>query len=337
MTKGLYIHSIYFGFQDEDSDSIHERFDSGILEDAPFNVSNEIRDSPRKQSSSPKPNSVRQNIQQSKSKDGSLRYSVHLEPAINVTVCKREETKPEAALFDEEQALLQRSHTMQPRKLAKEKPRKLNLHKRSFSEDRSKLDINSNVVDKDPETDNHPRSAPLTARERYHRRHLGYISESGSPKNWDAFDSRNYGSSERPRTKMPPLNGVISPDKGSPESKQFGELMQQNKQLNNSLTRLNLQGAISNGALQALKRSTSMGLISRDGAHSLDDTNVPMSVPRRHTAGQSSLRSKYNDRLRKTASAYFPGFSEFRKLSTGYDIDFLTNTNAMISSTISLV
>ena len=295
--------------------------------------------SPSKQRSNAKPNSVRQNIQQSKSRDGSLRYSVHLEPAISVTACKRQEKKPEEAVFIEEQAPLQRSHTMQPRKLAKEKPRKLNLHKRSFSEDRSKMDINSNVIDKDSETDKHPLSAPLSARERYHRKHLGYISENGSPKNWDAFDSRNYGSLERPRTKMPPLNGVTSPDKGSPENKQFGELMQQNKRLNNSLTQLNLQGAISNGALQALRRSASMALISRESGDSLDDTNVPMSaqVPRRHTAGQSSLRSKYNDRLRKTASAYLPGFSELRKLSTGYEIDFLTNTNAMVSSTISLV
>ena len=291
--------------------------------------------SPSKQRSNSKPKSVRQNIQQSKSKDGSLRYSVHLEPAISVTACQRQEKRPEEAVFSEEQAPLQRSHTMQPRKLAKEKPRKLNLHKRSFSEDRSKLDINSNVAEKDKQ----PLSAPLSARERYQRKHLGYISENGNPTSWDAFDSRNYGSLERPRTKMPPLNGVISPDKGSPESKQFGELMQQNKKLNNSLTQLNLQGAISNGALQALRRSASMALISREGGHSLDDTNVPMSaqVTRRNTAGQSSLRSKYNDRLRKTASAYLPGFSEFRKLSTGYEIDFLTNTNAMVSSTISLV
>ena len=225
----------------------------------------------------------------------------------------------------EDEHVLQRSQTMQPRKMSSRSEQKLSKHRRTQSEDQIKSDANT-MTNGGSRTDY---QAPLSARERYHYRNLGHISENGNTSTWNAFDSRNYRSSERIVRKDKPTL------KKAAKSKHFSKLADQNKTLNGSLTQLNLEGAISSNAIKAIKRSVS---ITNCSVFTIDNdqTNGCLTIPYGENVNGPNV-IKDNNRLQKRASASISMSDGEPKYTSGYEVGYRTHPNGMVSSTISLV
>ncbi|XP_065063069.1 uncharacterized protein LOC135689684 [Rhopilema esculentum] len=354
--------------ENADRDSIHERFDSGIQEDASYNISQESKETTSELSPTKRGNKQSWNGERSSRYDFLLKASnasgsedsqcsfdneIAVEGKVNAdrmvdvassnvwnrnSDVEKQATKNEGntqvekntqmtvtSQAYEDEHVLQRSQTMQPRKMSSRSEQKLSKHRRTQSEDQFKSDVNS-MTNGESRTGY---QTPLSARERYHYRNLGHISENGNASTWNAFDSRNYRSSERIVRKERPML------KKAAKSKHFSKLADQNKALNRSLTQLNLEGAISSHAIKAIKRSVS---ITNCSVFTIDNdqTNGCLTIPYGDNVNGPNV-IKDNNRLQKRASASITMSDGEPKFTSGFEVGYRTHPNGMVSSTISLV
>ena len=378
------LNCIFIFVQDADSDSIHERFDSGIQEDASYNpslyssvtpplskskssgtswngersalynflltnlpASDDSQESsdideehtskmaPKVWDKSPEKQDSGADSGLSKGADGSI-----LENANRIQPCNLPEdvlgdkeqdnpvggasnevkSKNEDSIKQGEGSKLQRSQTPQPRTVAK-----LHGRRRTMSEDQMKVDANGNYI-----TQVYSPNTTVITKDACRKSSLGYISENDGKGTWNAFDARNYRDSERlVRRDILPIRGIrINQQLIMPES--------YDKQLNRSLTQLNIDGAISNSAIKAIQRPSSNCEVFTDSTIVNDNLTKSWNISRK-MAYEMPPKGRARIRLQRTTSAYMSsregGFIQQIDLEAGC----LKQSNEQYSSTISLV
>ena len=216
-------------------------------------------------------------------------------------------SKSEDLVEQGEGSKLERSQTPQPRTVAIVQGRRIIRPRRTMSEQHMKFDINANYIAKDAST----------------KSTLGYISENGGKGTWNAFDARNYRGSERLiRRDILPIKSIrINQQMTMPES--------YDKQLNRSLTQLNIDGAISSSAIKAIQRSTSTSncAVLTDSTIVNDNFSRSWNIPRK-MAYELPAKDRAHIRLQKAT-----GLVQQGDLEDGC----VQKPNGHYSSTISLV
>lgn len=386
--------SVVIFLQEGDSDSIHERFDSGIQEDASYNLSSndsmssmpgrpkrkdtsmngersamynflltKLQGSEESQGNSENEELLHKNGKEDRSKRGAISgekraKSLELESdekvfdaetrsksgdmdgkIIAIKAASNEEipefvlggetSKREKKVAEEDDLFLKRSNTLQPRKMTKVQAKRIIMHRRTQSEDRTMLDLNANYRNAN---EDHRATQPSSARDGYTKRNLEHISEFDGSATWNAFDARNYRGSERA------IRREIMPIKSIRINQVTRKQEESGAKLKGSLTNLNLEGAISSSAIKAIRRSSSSQNCAAlyEGGGSTVDFSRSWSMPRKKYDDKAASDSG-RLRLQKTTSTYIPSEEELSQLSSGYEVAYLTYPNGMVSSTISLV
>ena len=371
--------------QDADSDSIHERFDSGIQEDASYNLTPLKSGSPT--SSKPRTRGTSWNgersamynflltklpgsdesqensdIEESKSKlapsvwdqtpkkqqcavgegaQGNEEQNAEtvskaqaLGPVeavsgskAKIAVVKEPASRDNSEVQQTEKSDRQRDEAKMTRTVAKVQARKVVKHRRTQSEDQMRPDLNANYI-----IGGQMLNAPVQSKDAYTKRNLNYISEDEGRGAWNAFDARNYRGSERlVRREIPPIRGIRI-------NQQL--LMQEShdRNLTGSLTQLNIDGAISNNAIKAIRRSTSSLSSDALSENTLANESFTRSwtMPR-NMVSEASSGNRMQQRCKKTVSAYIPRLEEGATYRSEFEADYVQHSNGIVSSTVSLV
>ena len=245
----------------------------------------------------------------------------------NQEIKKGDKLVKEESVEEEDACTLHRSQTLQPRTVARVQAKRIVMHRRTQSEDQMKLDLNANYSSEADIV-----KMPMSARDSCAKKNLGFISEDQDQGTWNAFDARNYRRSERC------IRREIMPIKSIRINQQMQKLENHDKKLSDSLTQLNLEGAISNQAIKAIHRSSSSLSCAgfTDGSMTNNELSRSWTMPRK-ILNETPPKGRASQRLQKTASAHFPSVEEDLKYTSGFEVGYLKHPNGIVSSTISLV